>query len=140
MGELKACHCGLIHAWIAYERMLAEKDNQIRQGVKQRNHRGFCFEPHHDFTEMAMLILLFYGILHCCILPISSNDLFEPQPTLPCSVGCRDHLGDCTVVGDKRWAGSYGFDVDCVALDHSSALFVNLNEIEVGFPNSQPHT
>ena len=88
-----------------------------------------------------MLILLFYGILHCCILHCtsSSNDLFVRQPTLTCSVGCRDHLGDCTVVGDKRWAGSYGFDVDCVALDHSSALFVNINQIKVGFPNSQPH-
>ncbi len=44
----------------------------------------------------------------------------------------RDHLGDCVVIGDERWAGSYGMDADFVAQDHSSVLFIKTRDIKVG--------
>ena len=33
------------------------------------------------------------------------------------SGGCRDVIGDCGVIGDSRWAGTYGVNADFVALE-----------------------
>ena len=42
-----------------------------------------------------------------------------------------DYFGDCAVVGDKRWTGSYGVDVDLVALEHCTVKFVRTEHIQV---------
>ncbi len=51
--------------------------------------------------------------------------------TNPYCTGLRDHLGDCIVVGDTRWAGSYGIDADFVAREHCAVLFIKKEDIQV---------
>ena len=43
----------------------------------------------------------------------------------------RDSIGGSSVVGDLRWAGMYGTNVDFVARSHCSMEIILLHDIEV---------
>ena len=43
----------------------------------------------------------------------------------------RDSLGDSSVAGDSRWAGSYGVNVDFVARSHCSVAIIGVEGIQV---------
>jgi hypothetical protein len=47
------------------------------------------------------------------------------------SLAVRDVFGDCSVLGDTRWLGSYGVVVDVVAMEHSTILSISANDIRV---------
>ena len=43
----------------------------------------------------------------------------------------RDVFGDTTVVGDLRWAGSYGIDADFVAGEHCCVAQISVHQLLV---------
>jgi hypothetical protein len=43
----------------------------------------------------------------------------------------RDCIGDCSLAGDPRWAGTYGVNLDFVARCHCSIEFISLEDIQV---------
>ena len=45
----------------------------------------------------------------------------------------RDSVGGNVVVGDKRWTGLYGVNVDLIARTHCSVAFISTNDILVRF-------
>ncbi len=49
----------------------------------------------------------------------------------PPSVYCRDSIGGSVVVGDTRWAGSFGVNADFVARTHCSIEIITSEDIEV---------
>jgi hypothetical protein len=46
-------------------------------------------------------------------------------------VYCRDSIGGSVVVGDTRWAGSFGVNADFVARTHCSIEIITSEDIEV---------
>jgi hypothetical protein len=44
---------------------------------------------------------------------------------------CRDIFGDTSILGDKRWAGSYGVDANFIAGKHCCIARVSKNHIQV---------
>jgi hypothetical protein len=42
-----------------------------------------------------------------------------------------ESIGSSCVLGDDRWAGSYGVSADYIAVTHCSAEFIPLEEINV---------
>ena len=44
----------------------------------------------------------------------------------------RDVVGDCILVGDKRWAGSWGIDADFSASTACSIMCIRSSDILVG--------
>jgi predicted aminopeptidase len=42
----------------------------------------------------------------------------------------RDGIGDLSVLGDRRWAGSYGIDADFIPLENTHVAFVETREIK----------
>ena len=42
-----------------------------------------------------------------------------------------DSIGDNSIAGDKRWAGSFGVNVDFVARTHCSVEFISTEDITV---------
>ncbi len=44
----------------------------------------------------------------------------------------RDTIGDSAVVGDVRWAGAFGVNVDLVARSHCSVEIIKLEDIQAG--------
>ena len=45
---------------------------------------------------------------------------------------CRDSVGGNNVVGDERWTGSFGVNVDLVARTHCSVALIKTQDILVG--------
>jgi hypothetical protein len=43
----------------------------------------------------------------------------------------RDSIGSSSIVGDMRWAGSFGVDADFIAHGHCSVEFIKIKDIEV---------
>ena len=43
----------------------------------------------------------------------------------------RDSIGDSAVMGDTRWAGAFGVNVDLVARSHCSVEIIKLEDIQV---------
>lgn len=43
----------------------------------------------------------------------------------------RDSIGSSCIVGDKRWAGTFGVDADFIARGHCSVEFIKIEDIEV---------
>ncbi len=43
----------------------------------------------------------------------------------------RDSIGSSSIVGDKRWAGTFGVDADFIARGHCSVEFIKIEDIEV---------
>jgi hypothetical protein len=56
-----------------------------------------------------------------------------PSIPFPEETMCRDSVGDNCVVGDLRWTGSYGVNVDLVARSHCSLAFISTKDILVKF-------
>jgi hypothetical protein len=46
---------------------------------------------------------------------------------------CRDSVGGNAVVGDERWTGSFGINVDLVARSHCSVELIATEDILVIF-------
>ena len=44
---------------------------------------------------------------------------------------CRDCLGDSSLAGDLRWAGTYGVNLDFVARSHCSVQFISIESMQV---------
>ena len=44
---------------------------------------------------------------------------------------CRDSIGDSTIMGDHRWAGTFGVNVDFVARSHCSVEMILLEDMHV---------
>ena len=44
---------------------------------------------------------------------------------------CRDCLGDSSLAGDLRWAGTYGVNLDFVARSHCSVEFISIEAMQV---------
>ena len=42
----------------------------------------------------------------------------------------RDAVGDSSVAGDTRWAGTYGVNVDFVARSHCSVVYIPVSDIQ----------
>ncbi len=53
----------------------------------------------------------------------------------PCAHGAmhRDSVGGNAIVGDKRWTGSFGVNVDLVARTHCSVGIISTKDIQVLF-------
>ena len=45
-------------------------------------------------------------------------------------LNCRDAFGESSIVGDKRWAGSYGVNIDFVARSHCSVEIIAIEDIQ----------
>ena len=45
----------------------------------------------------------------------------------------RDSIGSSSVIGDKRWAGTYGVDADFVAKTHCSVEFISTETVDVSY-------
>jgi hypothetical protein len=45
----------------------------------------------------------------------------------------RDCLGDSSLAGDLRWAGTYGVSLDFVARSHCSVQFISIEAMEVKY-------
>ncbi len=43
---------------------------------------------------------------------------------------CRDAFGESSVAGDKRWAGSYGVNIDFVARSHCAVEIISVEDIQ----------
>ena len=43
----------------------------------------------------------------------------------------RDSIGDCVLAGDKRWAGTFGVNVDFVARSHCSVAMIAVEDVQV---------
>jgi hypothetical protein len=50
---------------------------------------------------------------------------------------CRDCMGDSTLAGDPRWAGTFGVNLDFVARCHCSVEFISTEDIKVCHHNVQ---
>ncbi len=46
-------------------------------------------------------------------------------------VCCRDCIGDCSLAGDPRWAGTFGVNLDFVARCHCSVEFISVEDMQV---------
>jgi hypothetical protein len=44
---------------------------------------------------------------------------------------CRDCIGDCSLAGDPRWAGTFGVNLDFVARCHCSVEFISVEDMQV---------
>ncbi len=44
---------------------------------------------------------------------------------------CRDCIGDSSLAGDQRWAGTFGVNLDFVARSHCSIEFISIDDIKV---------
>jgi hypothetical protein len=44
---------------------------------------------------------------------------------------CRDSFGGSAVIGDKRWTGTFGVNLDIVARTHCSVEFIKTEDILV---------
>ena len=44
---------------------------------------------------------------------------------------CSDCLGDSSLAGDMRWAGTYGVNLDFVARSHCSIQFISIDAMQV---------
>ncbi len=44
--------------------------------------------------------------------------------------GGRDCIGDCSITGDLRWAGTFGVNLDFVARSHCSVEFISLENMQ----------
>ena len=52
----------------------------------------------------------------------------------------RDSIGSSSVIGDNRWAGTYGVDADFVAKTHCSVEFIPTEAIRVRHANTWART
>jgi hypothetical protein len=43
----------------------------------------------------------------------------------------RDTIGDSAIIGDDRWAGTFGVEADFVATTHCSVAFISTQDIQV---------
>ena len=43
----------------------------------------------------------------------------------------RESIGDCALAGDKRWAGTFGVNVDFVARSHCSVAVIAVEDVQV---------
>ena len=66
----------------------------------------------------------------CCEIVISS---FKQIVSLffRMTISSRDVFGDCGLIGDYRWGGSYGVDSDFIARENCSVIWADLDEIQV---------
>jgi len=69
-------------------------------------------------------------------IPIDSDDADEENKsktgkTLLYVFERGDSIGDCSLAGDKRWAGSYGVSVDFVARSHCSVEYISVEDVKV---------
>ncbi len=46
-------------------------------------------------------------------------------------VFCRDCIGDSSLAGDNRWAGTFGVNLDFVARCHCSVEFISIEDMKV---------
>jgi hypothetical protein len=46
-------------------------------------------------------------------------------------VFCRDCIGDSSLAGDQRWAGTFGVNLDFVARCHCSVEFISIEDMKV---------
>ena len=50
----------------------------------------------------------------------------------------RDSVGGCTVIGDHRWTGAFGVNVDLIARSHCSVELIKTEDIVVSFGVFRP--
>ncbi len=43
----------------------------------------------------------------------------------------RDTIGSSSIVGDLRWGGAFGVDVDFVAQGHVAVEYITIRDVEV---------
>ena len=47
------------------------------------------------------------------------------------AIVCSDTIGSSAIVGDLRWGGAFGVDIDFVARGHVAVEFISLADIQV---------
>ena len=52
-------------------------------------------------------------------------------PVVELASWLRDSIGDSTIMGDHRWAGTFGVNVDFVARSHCSVEMILLEDMKV---------
>ena len=76
--------------------------------------------------SMSLSVGKCWNYIRYWVLPPISSISFWTKYVSP-----RDSIGDTSVAGDKRWAGSFGVNVDFVARNHCSVEFIPTEDILV---------
>ena len=75
------------------------------------------------FVIVALCLLFFPGLsltnFNPCFIALSLFFFY------------RDCIGDCSLAGDNRYAGSFGVNLDFVARCHCSVEFISVEDMQV---------
>ncbi len=61
----------------------------------------------------------------------TQHNFFDPSPESASASPHSDTIGDSAIIGDDRWAGTFGVKADFVATTHCSVAFISTQEIQV---------
>jgi hypothetical protein len=66
------------------------------------------------------------------LLAVIEGSSMEPKSVLVFRSN-RDCIGDGSIVGDTRWAGTFGVQADFIARTHCSIGIIKLEDIQVSY-------
>jgi hypothetical protein len=69
---------------------------------------------------------------------LTQHKFFDPSPESASACSHRDTIGDSAIIGDDRWAGTFGVKADFVATTHCSVAFISTQEIQVTVCEQRP--